>query len=62
MFIIRRINEKDRNIVTRLIAESWGSPVIVSRGKVHDVSSLPGFIAESDGKITGLKRKCGLNV
>lgn len=54
MFVIREINANDKEIVTQLIAENWGSSIIVSKGKVYDVSSLPGFIAESDGKITGL--------
>lgn len=54
MFIIREITANDREMIRQLIAESWGSPVIVSRGNAHDVSLLPGFIAESDGKIAGL--------
>lgn len=54
MFVIREINENDKEIVTHLIVENWGSSIIVSKGKVYDVFSLPGFIAESDGKIIGL--------
>ncbi len=54
MFAIREINAKDKDIVAQLIAENWGSSIIVTRGKVHDASSLPGFIAESEGKLKGL--------
>lgn len=54
MFVIREITSNDKEIVTQLITENWGSSIIVSKGKAHDASSLPGFIAESDVKIAGL--------
>jgi hypothetical protein len=54
MFVIREINANDKETVTQLIIEDWGSSIVVSKGKAHDVSSLPGFVAESDGKIAGL--------
>jgi ribosomal protein S18 acetylase RimI-like enzyme len=54
MFVIRKITANDKETVTQLITEDWGSSIIVSKGKVHDVSSLPGFVAESDEKIAGL--------
>jgi ribosomal protein S18 acetylase RimI-like enzyme len=54
MFVIREITANDKEVVTQLIAENWGSSIIVSRSKAHDVSTLPGFIAESNKKIAGL--------
>lgn len=54
VFSIRKITINDKKQVSQLISENWGSTVIISRGIVHDVSSLPGFIAESDGRIAGL--------
>lgn len=51
---IRTITENDKEDVIQLISESWGSHIVVSKGIAHDTSSLPGFIAESGGKIAGL--------
>lgn len=44
----------DREWVTKLLIERWGSTKIVSRGRIHHVTRLPGFIAELDGKQSGL--------
>lgn len=54
MYRIREIGDGDKEAVAGIVAERWGSPIIVSRGKVHNVSALPGFVAEMDGKIVGL--------
>lgn len=54
MYRVRQINNCDRTKVAEIIAERWGSPIIVSRGRRHDASTLPGLIAEMDDKIVGL--------
>lgn len=40
--------------MARLLAESWGSTMMVSRGRLFDVSDAPGFAAIKDGKPAGL--------
>ena len=51
---ISELNEKDRLPVSRLIAESWGSILSVSKGKIHDTSRLPGFVCRVENKIAGV--------
>ena len=33
--------------------ESWGSQKVVTRGVIHQADSLPGFVADVEGKIAG---------
>lgn len=52
---IRSITPDDRTRVIELLCKNWGTPEIVSRGKIHDASALPGFVAISDSEeILGL--------
>lgn len=51
---IRIIDPADRELVIRTATERWGSPVVVTRGRAHDVTALPGYIAEMDGEAAGL--------
>ncbi len=37
-----------------LLCERWGSPVIVTRGRVHEADQLSGFIAEEQEAPVGL--------
>jgi ribosomal protein S18 acetylase RimI-like enzyme len=37
-----------------LITEQWGSPQMVSRGKIHQIDQLPGIVGLREGKIIGL--------
>jgi GNAT superfamily N-acetyltransferase len=37
-----------------LLEERWGSPRIVTRGRVHDADRLPGFVAVSRDQPIGL--------
>ena len=53
-FDITEIGEPDRSPVSKFISESWGSVLSVSRGKVHDTSTLPGFVCKEHDKIIGL--------
>ncbi len=51
---IRPVTEQDRALVARLVSESWGSEIVISRGQVHRPAELPGFIAEEGGEVVGL--------
>ena len=61
MLKIRPVNAKDKVAVTSLLCKNWGSDIIVTRGKTHDASSLPGFIAEVEGVTAGLITYCTEN-
>lgn len=43
---IRSINEDDNTWLENQVSESWGSRIVVSRGKPYDLLKFPGFIAE----------------
>ena len=51
---IRARSGKDDAIVERLLRDSWGETMVVSRGRLHDARLLPGFIAVAGGKPAGL--------
>jgi ribosomal protein S18 acetylase RimI-like enzyme len=51
---ITPIEDKNRERVNTLIKKEWGSINVVSRGKTHDVSELPGFIAYVDEELAGI--------
>jgi ribosomal protein S18 acetylase RimI-like enzyme len=53
-FEIRTLTTDDRAWANRLIEEHWGSVKIVTRGKVHDASTLAGFVAIKDGQRAGV--------
>lgn len=53
-FIIRPLTETDKPWVVQAATTLWGSPRMVSRGKLWDMTELPGFLAESDGRPVGL--------
>ena len=53
-FTIRPAGYSDKEWIVRMLTEQWGSPRIVTRGKVHDALALPGFIAETDNGSQGL--------
>jgi DNA-3-methyladenine glycosylase I len=44
-FEVTELSLEHREWATDLIREHWGSPEIVTRGKVHDTCGLPGFTA-----------------
>ena len=50
----RAITQEDHAWITRKITESWGSVLVISRGKTHDASQLPGFVVMYDKKPVGL--------
>ena len=52
-FSINRISETTRPFVDAQIAESWAGPYSVSRGKIHDTRTDPGFVALKNGEVIG---------
>jgi len=51
-FDIRPLGAGDRSWAGELLAGHWGSVRIVTRGRVHDASRLPGLVAwRGDGRI-----------
>jgi ribosomal protein S18 acetylase RimI-like enzyme len=50
----RPIEDEEREQVTKLLTERWGSPIVVSRGERHDLRDLPTVVAEQDGEIVGV--------
>jgi ribosomal protein S18 acetylase RimI-like enzyme len=48
------LSEKHRRWADDLIEKRWGSVKVVTRGRVHDTSLLPGFVAVSGGEPVGL--------
>lgn len=53
-FQINPVNKDQRNIIKLFITENWGSPIIVAKGRAHNVIDLPGFISLQDGQVLGL--------
>lgn len=51
---IRPIGRGDKEAVGSILRRFWGSPRIVSRGRLHDGDSLPGFAAFGAAGMTGL--------
>lgn len=52
---VKEIAAESRETVAALLAERWGTPLLVSRGRVHNGRELPGFLALSnDNSIIGL--------
>lgn len=51
---IKEIDETIRKDVSELIKNKWGSRIMVTRGKVHNMDMLPGFVTVDEDEITGL--------
>lgn len=52
--VIKPIEDKNKKWVVSLLEKEWNSVYIVSRGKKHNASILPGFIYVQDNKPVGL--------
>ena len=50
---IKAIKANDQTWVSKKLAERWGSTNIVSRGVIHRVDQLPGFITYVNNKRSG---------
>ena len=51
---VRPLDDAEREWVRRTLEELWSDGIVVSRGTVHEPSTLRGFVAEADGKPVGL--------
>jgi ribosomal protein S18 acetylase RimI-like enzyme len=51
---IRAVHERDRPMLSWLVAELWGSEVVAVHGTMFRPAELPGYIAERAGRIAGL--------
>jgi len=51
---IRSINPSDRPWILDLIEKRWGTNQVVTRGKIHEIKQLPGFIALNSSDRIGL--------
>ena len=47
MIETRKIEDRDRSWIRGVLAGSWGSTRIVTRGRVHRADELPGFLRET---------------
>lgn len=54
MFEIIEIENRIRDQVIQFITINWGAPKIISRGKVHYIDQLPGYVVLDEDKIIGL--------
>jgi ribosomal protein S18 acetylase RimI-like enzyme len=52
--LIRAPHLIERAWVERQLLESWGSTIVVTRGRVHDASRLSALVAVQDGELVGL--------
>ena len=51
---IRCLAAPDREWANALLRESWGGTLMVSRGQVHDLATLPGHLALAGDERVGL--------
>ena len=51
---IKAVDSSTRKSIVDLIAKNWGSPIMVTKGRVHDLSKLPGYIVYEGMEIKGL--------
>jgi N-acetylglutamate synthase-like GNAT family acetyltransferase len=54
MLEIRPISEHDHVWIEALLREHWGSTIQVTRGRLHDASKLPGYVAVHHHERAGL--------
>ena len=48
------INDHNRNMVADQVIRSWGSTIMVTKGKIHDIKELPGFLYMEGYDIKGI--------
>ena len=54
MIPVRQIENNDFDWIRQLLHENWGSNFVITRGRVHNALTLPGFVAVQDKKLMGL--------
>ncbi len=52
--VVRRSQRAERSWIEHYLDGAWGAGQIVSRGRVHDASSLPAFLAVDADAVVGL--------
>ena len=58
MFSVEKITDNTRCFVDEQIAESWGSPFIITRGVRYDTRTQPGFAAVINGEVIAYALYC----
>ena len=53
MFTIEPITDIHRAFVDQQIVENWAGPFIVTRGRLFDIRTNPGFVAMAGGQVAG---------
>lgn len=53
-FLIRPVNDQDRDWVRGFITEQWGDSLVVAHGAIYYPHDLPGFIALQNHERVGL--------
>lgn len=53
-FRIVNIDIDTKNFVVDYIGRNWGSSIVVTRGKIHKVAELYGFVALEEGEVKGI--------
>jgi N-acetylglutamate synthase-like GNAT family acetyltransferase len=51
---VREATDADHDWIADLLEIHWGSPSVVSRGRIHQADRLPAFIAMKDAEDVGL--------
>lgn len=54
MVHIQKITPEMKEAIQDFMCENWGSSMMVSRGRVHQLEELPGFIALRNNRIVGI--------
>ncbi|EJQ98617.1 GNAT family N-acetyltransferase [Bacillus cereus] len=54
MVHIQKITPEMKEAIQDFMCENWGSLMMVSRGRVHQLEELPGFVALRNNRIVGI--------
>lgn len=54
MVQILTLEEKFQKWAKDILNQAWGTPLVVSRGRLHDASKLPGYVAVQGDEPVGL--------
>lgn len=51
---IREIADQDKKLIVDFLSKEWGSSIIVTKGKIHEIEKLSGYVAIIDDEIKGI--------
>jgi ribosomal protein S18 acetylase RimI-like enzyme len=54
LMLIQVIDESVRDEMKEFLKVKWGSMIVVSKGKAHNLEELPGFVVIENERITGV--------